>query len=80
MNALSEKMNMKFGVVNDAHVLENVNLGFSAYDALCLICSELSIDLSEVSDSDFDSASMILEDFVKAANDETGYTLSVWFD
>ena len=80
MKTLSEQMNMKFGVVSDAHVMKNVNLGFAAYDTLCLICSELKVDLSEVADSDFDSASMILEDFVKSANKETGYTVSVWFD
>lgn len=80
MKTLSEKMNMKFGIVDDAHVVKNVNLGLNAYDTLCLICSELNIDLKEVSDSDFDSASIILADFCKAANEETGYTVSVWFD
>jgi hypothetical protein len=35
-----------------------------------LICAELNTDLSKVSDSDFDSASMILDDFVYPANDD----------
>lgn len=80
MKTLSERMNMKFGVVEGAHVMKNVHLGLNAYDTLCLICSELNIALSGVSDSDFDSASIVLDDFCKAANDDTGYTVSVWFD
>lgn len=80
MKTLSERMNMKFGEVECAHVMKNVNFRFNAYDTLCFICSELNIDLDKISDSDFDSASIILEDFCKAANDQTGYTVSVWFD
>jgi DNA-binding Xre family transcriptional regulator len=80
MNTLSERINMKFGVVSDAHVMRNVNLGFAAYDTLCFICAELDVDLSDVTDSDFDSASIALDDFVKSANDDTGYTVSVWFN
>jgi len=80
MKTLSQRMNMKFGTVEGAHVMKNVNLGLNAYDTLCLICSELDIDLKEVSDSDFDSASIILDGFCKAANDGTGYAVSVWFD
>lgn len=73
-------MNLKFGVVDGAHVIKNVNLGLNAYDTLCFICSELNVDLSNISDSDFDSASIILQNFCNAANDDTGYTVSVWFD
>lgn len=80
MKTLSERMNMKFGEVENAHVMKNVHLGLNAYDTLCLICSELNINLDKISDSDFDSASIILDDFCKAANDQTGYTVSVWFD
>lgn len=80
MKTLSERMNMKFGSVANAHVIKNVNLGLNAYDTLCLICSELNIDLSNVSDSDFDSASIILNNFCKASNDDTGHTVSVWFN
>lgn len=77
---LSESMNMKFGVVDNAHVMNRVNLGLAAYDTLCLICAELDVDLKHISDSDFDSAAMILGDFCKSANEDTGYTVSVWFD
>jgi len=80
MKALSERMNMKFGKVNGAHIINKVNLGLNAYDTLCFICSELDIDLNSVEDDDFGAASMILDDFCNAANDETGYTVSVWFD
>lgn len=75
-----EKMNMKFGEVSGAHVMKNVNLGLSAYDTLCLICAEQNIDLKDVSDSDFDSASIVLNDFCNSADESTGYTVSVWFD
>lgn len=80
MKTLSERINMKPGIVGGAHVIKNVNLGLNAYDTLCLICSELNIDLSNVSDSDFYSASIILSDFCNAANEDVGFTVSVWFD
>lgn len=80
MKTLSERMNMKFGEYDGAHVMRNVNLGFVGYDTLCVICHELSEDVSDVAESDFDSSSIILENFVNCANDETGYTVSVWFD
>ena len=80
MNTLTEKMNMKFGKVSGAHIMKRVNIGLNAYDTLGLICSELDIDLRQVTDSDFESASIVLGDFCKSANDATGYTVSVWFD
>lgn len=78
--SLSSRMNMKFGVVSDAHIITNVNMGLNAYDTLCLICAELNINLDNVDDSDFDSCSIILENFCNSADEETGYTVSVWFD
>ena len=80
MKTLAEKMNMKFGVVEGAHVMKRVNLGINAYDTLALICAELDVDLKDVSDDEFEGASIILSDFCSAANDETGSTVSVWFD
>ena len=80
MKTLSERMNVKFGVVDGSYVMKNMHLGLNAYDTLCLICAELNIDLKNVSDPDFDSASMILDDFCKAANDDSGHTVSVWFN
>lgn len=44
-------------IVAGAHVMTNTHLCFSAYDTLCLICAELNVDLADVADSDFDSAS-----------------------
>ena len=76
---LSQSMNMKRGIVENAHVM-NVKKGIDAYETLCLICAELNIDLSKVSDSDFDSCSIILNDFCSNLNEETGHTVSVWFD
>ena len=80
MKTLSERMNMKFGVVADAYVMTNVHKGFAAYEALCLVCHEFGVNLSDVSHSDFKSSKFILTDFVNSANDDTGYTVSVWFD
>lgn len=80
MKKLTEKMNMAFGEVEGKFLLKNVNMGFASYDTLCLICAELDIKLDDVSDSDFDSAGIALQDFVNSANDVTGYTVSVWFD
>lgn len=77
---LTEKMNLKYGAVDGAHVMKNVNMGLAAYDTLCLACSELGVDLSDISDSDFHSAAIVLENFCKSANPDTGYTVSVWFD
>ena len=79
-SSLSARMNMKFGVVSDAHIITNVNMGLNAYDTLCLICAELNINLDNVDDSDFDSCSIILENFCNSANEDAGYTVSVWFD
>jgi hypothetical protein len=79
-SSLSFRMNTSFNVVNDAYVIANVNMGLNAYDTLCLICAELNININNVDDSDFDSCSIALENFCNGANDETGYTVSVWFD
>lgn len=80
MNTLTERMNMQFGVIENAHIIKNVNLSLNSYETLCFICSELDIDLSKITDSDFESASIMLNDFCKAANEDTGDTISVWFD
>lgn len=80
MKNLSQALNMKFGVVADAHIMNNVNIGLNAYETLSFICSEKNIDLSDVSDADFDSAAIILADFCKSANEDAGFAVSVWFD
>ena len=77
--SLSSRLNLQYGVVENAHVLHNVNAGLAAYNTLCLICAELSVDLSKVDDEDFDSCSICLENFCYAADEDTGYTVSIWF-
>lgn len=67
-------------VIADTYVIENVHLKLGEYSTLTFICEALGIDLSKISSSDFDSASMALAKFIKSANDRTGYTVSVWFD
>ena len=80
MENFTESLNMKFGKVEGAHVMTNVQLGFNAYDTLCLICAEKNIELNDISDNDFDSAGVALKQFCESANDGTGYAVSVWFD
>jgi hypothetical protein len=79
MNTLTERMHMKFGKVDNAHIITNVHLGFAYYDTLCLICAELNIKLQGVSDSDFDSCAMTLMDFMDSAKPSQS-DVSVWFD
>ena len=71
---------MKFGAVEGAHVMKNVNLGLAAYDTLCLICAELDVSVKNVSNADFDKCAQNLQDFCRSSNYETGFTVSVWFD
>lgn len=80
MTNLTNRLNMKFGKVAHAHVMNHVNLGLAAYDTLCLICADLEINLDDVSDVDFEACSDALEAFCNNSNDDTGYTVSVWFD
>ena len=80
MKTLLERMHLSRFVVADAYVIENAHLTFGDYSTFTFICAELCIDLSDVSIYDFESASDILTSFVRASNDDTGYTISVWFD
>jgi len=80
MKTLTERINVQFGEVENAHVMQRVHMGFAAYDTLCLICAELDVDLTNISDSDFNSTSIVLENFISGANEGTGYTVSAWFD
>lgn len=80
MKTLTENLNLKFGEVADAHIMKRVNLGLAAYDTLCLICSEQNIDMSLYSDVDCEAAADAIQAFCLAANEDTGHTVSVWFD
>ncbi len=78
--SLSERMNMHHGEEEGAYVIRNVNLGLNAYETLSLICNELGEDLTDIDENDFYSCSLILEGFCAGCNEETGYTVSIWFD
>lgn len=80
MKNFTESMKMGFGEVTGAHIMKRVNTGIDVYDTLCFICAELNMDLSKVSDHDFDSAGIALKQFCESANESTGFTVSVWFD
>ena len=79
MKTLSERINFEYGNTEDAWVMKDVKQ-INAYEILCLICADLNIDLSQITDSDFDSCAIIIDEFCKGSNDRTGYTVSVWFD
>lgn len=79
MIPLAQRINLKFGIVENAYVIEDT-LDIDPLATLRTICCELNINLSNVSESDFDYTAMILSDFCEDATDETGYTVSVWFD
>lgn len=80
MATLTEKLNMKFGKVEGAHVMKRVNLGLNAKETLKFALSELGCDFSEFDKFDFEHTSKTLHKFCKQANEDTGYTVSVWLD
>lgn len=80
MKNLSERMNLASGEVENAHVIKNVNLGLAAFDTLCLACSELNIDLKDVSEVDFEAASDTLSAFCNELVKQENTTVSIWFD
>jgi hypothetical protein len=78
---LSERINLANKKVNNAYTF-NVTSKLNAYDTFCLICSELDVKIKDVadSDSDFDSCSMIFEDYCKSVVNTDNTQISVWFD
>ena len=80
MRTLTERLNMKFGKVEGSHVMSRVNLGFNAKETLKFALSELSCDSVDFDSVDFEYAAESLRLFCKQANDDTGYTVSVWID
>lgn len=80
MKTLTERLNMKFGEVEGAHKMRRVNLGFNAKETLKFALSELNCDFSEFDSVDFEHAAKSLRLFCKQANEDTGYTVSVWID
>lgn len=81
MKTLSKRINLKFGEIENAYIIKNAHImRFNAFYMLSLICADLNINLDNISDSDFKSASIILEHFCKGTNNYTGFTVSIWFD
>ena len=80
MKTLSKRINLKFGKIENAYIIKNAHIRFNAFYTLSLICADLNINLDNISDSDFKSASIILEHFCKGTNTYTGFTVSIWFD
>ena len=70
-----EKLNMKFGDIEDAYVIRNCDLN-TTDAAASAICAITAGNYTE----DYESAIDVVADFCKAANDETGYNVSVWLD
>lgn len=79
MRTLTQRINLTRHEEEGAHIMYNVGLGCAVYDTLCLACAELDIDLSKVTDKDFDECVDNLADFISTADESTGYTVSIWF-
>ena len=79
MKTLTQRMNLTRHEEEGAHIMYNVGLGCAVYDTLCLACAELGIDLSKVTDKDFDECVDNIADFIATADESTGYTVSIWF-
>ncbi len=79
MTTLTSRLNISSRKINGAYYIQSM-IGMSCYDTLCLICSELDINLTDISDEDFEAAADVLENFKNAANDDCGYSCSIWFD
>ena len=80
MITLTERMNVTYGAKSNAYIIRNVNRGLDAYETLCFICSERSIELTHVDPVDFELCADVIINFFNSANDITGYVVSVWFD
>jgi hypothetical protein len=86
MSELTPRMNMVYGDSSDRDNAYSLNITRDSrkkihfYDTLCLICAEQDVNLDNVTEDDFYSASLALEDFINSANEESGYNVLVWFD
>ena len=80
MKTLTERLNMQMKFKDGAWNVPDTRGDINWYDTLCLMCAELDIDLKEIDDDDFASASYVLSDFAKNANEESGFEMSIWFD
>ena len=80
MKTLSERMNMKFGYVSNAFAFSCIGFGILNHETFSNVCHQCDICIDNITDNDFYSASIIFKYFVKSANEETGYIISIWFD
>lgn len=67
-----DSMNMKFGAIeaDDVYIMRDGN----AEAAICYLM------MGDTSNPDYNAAIDVLTEFYSAANEDTGYTVSVWFD
>jgi len=63
METLSSRLNFSQEDLHSNAVKIEKNKDINFYETLCLYCADNSIDLTEISESDFSSASMILENY-----------------
>lgn len=66
MTNLSQKINISTSKLENSHKFKNVG-SINYYDTFCLICSELDVDLKNVSEKEFDAAVEVFEELCKAA-------------
>jgi hypothetical protein len=74
MKNIIERLNMRFGVVKDANADVYVMQDGDAYSAISYLTS------GDYSADGYDAAIEALTDFYRSANDDAGYTVSVWLD
>lgn len=76
---LSDRMHLDNKKIDNAYTF-NVTSKLNAYDTFCLICAEFNIKVRDVVDSEFESCSMIFEDYCKSVSNTDSTVVSVWFE
>jgi len=81
---LSKRLKLATREVEGAHIMHHVECGCAAYDTLCLICSELNIDISNTSDQEFSRCAKKLGDYLRNLQrsvtvNRSNIIVSAWF-
>ncbi len=76
MKTLTDRLNFSTTETSDNAIHVRITEQLSCYDTLTLQCHNNNIDIDKISDSDFDSAVIVMENFDD--NCEEGYNF--WID
>ena len=77
MNTLAERLNFSDTKADGSIEVKKWH-DVNFYETLCLYCADNEIDLSSVSDDDFDGAVIVMEDYGQA--DKQNETYFFWID